>query len=134
MQRIILDTDVASKGFKGQLPPTMLRALGSAQFGITFVTLGELTQWAVWRSWAPRNRARLDQWVSTKAVLPYSEDVARMWGELSGYARRRGRPRPANDTWVAACCLVYQLPLATLNIKDFEDFANHEGLVLVGET
>jgi toxin FitB len=51
-----------------------------------------------------------------------------------GTARRgRGtaRPtRPQNDTWVAACCLAYDLPLATFNIKDFGDFAEHEGLTL----
>jgi len=44
----------------------------------------------------------------------------------------RGRPRPANDTWIAVCCLVCEVPLATLNIKDFADFAEHEGLELVG--
>jgi predicted nucleic acid-binding protein len=33
--------------------------------------------------------------------------------------------------WIAACCLVHDLPLATLNIKDFEDFAEHHGLRLI---
>jgi ABC-type multidrug transport system ATPase subunit len=47
-------------------------------------------------------------------------------------ARLRGRPRPHNDTWIAACCLAYDLPLATLNVKDFKDFAEHEGLTLIG--
>jgi predicted nucleic acid-binding protein len=42
-----------------------------------------------------------------------------------------GWPRPVNDTWVAACCLAYRLPLATLNIKDFADFAQHDGLTLI---
>jgi predicted nucleic acid-binding protein len=36
-----------------------------------------------------------------------------------------------NDTWIAACCLVAGLPLATLNIKDFEDFTEHDGLQLI---
>jgi predicted nucleic acid-binding protein len=43
------------------------------------------------------------------------EDVAQTWGEISAQARLRGRPRPQNDTWIAATCLVYGLPLATLN-------------------
>jgi predicted nucleic acid-binding protein len=57
-----------------------------------------------------------------------------IWGELSAAATQRGRPRPVNDTWAAACCLAYDLPLATLNIKDFADFADfaeHDGLMLV---
>jgi predicted nucleic acid-binding protein len=37
-----------------------------------------------------------------------------------------------NDTWIAACSLVRNLPLATLNLKDFRDFADHEGLTVIG--
>jgi len=35
--------------------------------------------------------------------------------------------------WVAACCLHYDLPLATLNVKDYRDFAEHEGLALIAD-
>ncbi|MPZ85306.1 MAG: type II toxin-antitoxin system VapC family toxin [Actinophytocola sp.] len=131
MNRVILDTDVASLSFKNRLPASLLARLGHAQFGITFVTLGELTQWATLRDWGPRNRARLAAWITPKAVLPYADDVAQRWGQISGRAIRRGRTRPANDTWIAACCLVFDLPLATLNVKDFADFAEHEGLTIV---
>lgn len=41
-------------------------------------------------------------------------------------------PARVNDTWIAASCLVRGLPLATLNIKDFNDFADHDGLRVVG--
>ena len=82
MNRIILDTDVASFIFKDRLPPTLLSRLGRAQFGITYVTLGELAQWVTLRNWGPRNRARLNAWIASKAVLPYSDDVARMWGDI----------------------------------------------------
>ena len=45
----------------------------------------------------------------------------------------RARPSsPVNDTWIAACCLVRNLPLATLNVKDFRDFVDHEGLPVIG--
>ncbi len=37
-----------------------------------------------------------------------------------------------NDSWIAACCLTRNLPLATLNLKDFRDFADHEGLTVIG--
>jgi predicted nucleic acid-binding protein len=71
--------------------------------------------------------AFLDQLV----VLPYDSQVARIWGQLQAYAQLRGRPRPVNDSWIAACCLSRNLPLATFNVKDFTDFAEHEGLVLI---
>jgi predicted nucleic acid-binding protein len=131
MNRVILDTDVASLSLRDKLPAGPLARLGRAQFGITFVTLGELTQWATFRDWGPRNRDRLTAWIGRRAVLPYSDDVARTWGEISARARRRGRTRPANDTWIAACCITFGLPLATLNLKDFTDFAEHEGLTII---
>ncbi|MBN1170657.1 MAG: hypothetical protein JXA67_00615 [Micromonosporaceae bacterium] len=63
-------------------------------------------------------------------VVPYDRAVCRTWGLLQARAQRRGRPRPQNDTWIAACCLVNDVPLATFNVKDFSDFAEHEGLRL----
>lgn len=131
MERIILDTDVSSLSIKNRVPPALVALLGAAQFGITFVTLGELTQWTVLRDWGPGSRENLARWLASRPVLPHSDDVARKWGEISAYAIRRGRKRPVNDTWIAACCLVYGLPLVTRNIKDFEDFVEHEGLDVV---
>ena len=34
--------------------------------------------------------------------------------------------------WIAACCLAYEAPLATLNLKDYEDFAEYHGLPILG--
>lgn len=35
--------------------------------------------------------------------------------------------------WVAACALRHNLPPITLNNKDFADFEEHHGLLLLGE-
>jgi predicted nucleic acid-binding protein len=131
-RRIILDTDVASLGIKNALPLALLRELLGAQVGITFVALGELIRWALLRNWGQQKIAGLRHWLSVRPRLPYSDDAARKWGEISAYATRRGRPRPQIDSWIAACCLVYGLPPATLNVTDFEDLAEHEGLIIVG--
>ena len=80
----------------------------------------------------PAKLASLADWRQHVVTLPYSEQVAVRWGELQARAERRGRPRPVNDTWIAASCLVRDLPLATLNNKDFSDFADHDGLRIVG--
>jgi toxin FitB len=131
MERIILDTDVASLSFKRELPPSLLPRLVGCLPYIAFTTLGELTRWADQRHWLQRRRAHLEHWLSSVVVLPGTERVARTWGHLSASAALRGRPRPHNDTWIAACCLTYEMPLATLNIKDFRDFAEHDELTLI---
>ena len=74
MNRVVLDTDVASRSFKRLLPPELLAKLIGREASITFVTQAELTKWAERRQWGP---------------------------------------------------------LATLNVKDFRDFAEHDGLTLV---
>jgi toxin FitB len=51
-------------------------------------------------------------------------------GEITTAAQRGGRPRPCNDSWIAACCIEGRLPLLTLNRRDFADFAEQDGLVL----
>ena len=112
MRRVILDTDVVSLSIKEQLPPALLRELLVAQVGITFITLGELTRWATLRQWGPIRRAELAGWLATRPTLPYTDDVARLRGEISAHATRRGRPRPQNDPWIAAACLAYDLPRA----------------------
>jgi hypothetical protein len=98
---------------------------------ITFVTLGELTKWTVLRDWGPRRLADLASWRRKVVLLPFDEAVATKWGEIQADAQLRGRPRPINDSWIAACCLAHGLPLATFNTKDFGDFAEHDGLSLI---
>jgi predicted nucleic acid-binding protein len=128
---VVLDTDVASLSFRNRLPPRLAARLVGRQPLLSFVTVGELTKWTKLRHWGPRNTAMLDGWLSDKPVIPGSRSIAAIWGNLSATANQRGRPRPVNDTWIAACCLAYDLPLATLNLKDFKDFAEHHGLRLL---
>jgi predicted nucleic acid-binding protein len=132
VQPVILDTDVASLLHRRKLAGPLAARLIGVEPLITFVTLGELTKWAEIRNWGPRRRDELASWLSGIPVLPGDEAVATVWGRLSAAAARRGRPRPVNDMWIAACCLAHEVPLATVNLKDYEDFAEHHGLRLLG--
>ncbi|HEY6310679.1 MAG TPA: PIN domain-containing protein [Streptosporangiaceae bacterium] len=128
---VVLDTDVASRVIKRQLGDPLAARLTGATWCVTFVTVGELWQWATMRSWGPRAREDLEHWLGRVVVLNSDDATSRTWGRISAAARRRGRTRPANDSWIAASCLVHRFALATLNVKDFEDFAEHEGLLLI---
>jgi predicted nucleic acid-binding protein len=128
---VVLDTDVVSRLHKRTLPASLLGQLVGMAPCVTFVTLGELEKWAVLRAWGHQRRASLAHWLDGVPRLGYDDEVARVWGRLAGEAVRRGRTRPTNDMWNAACCLVEGLPLATLNVKDYTDFADHHGLTLI---
>ena len=131
MSVVVLDTDAASSLLRRRAPAALAQALVGQVPAITFVTLGELTKWTLVRHWGPRSVNNMRAFVASLVVLPYDQRVATRWGELQAYAQLRGRPRPVNDSWVAACCLVRELPLATFNVRDYADFVEHEGLELV---
>jgi len=128
---VVLDTDAASHLFRGRVDENVTRHMLGSTLAITYVTVGEMTKWTLVRRWGPQRLAKLQTFFSELVILPYSPRVAVQWGDLQAHAQLRGRPRPANDTWIAACCLVRELPLITYNRKDFEDFAEHEGLNLL---
>ncbi|MFE3177897.1 type II toxin-antitoxin system VapC family toxin [Amycolatopsis sp. NPDC059090] len=130
---VVLDTDVVSKILKRQLPAPLAAKLASQRVVITFVTLGELTKWAEIYGWGPARRAALHAWLDKVVTLPYHDNVAHTWGLISAHAHQRGHRSDSNDSWIAACCLAYGLPLATLNTKHYTAFATHERLQLVTE-
>jgi toxin FitB len=114
---VVLDNDVASALLRGRVSDALSRRLAGEVPSITFVTLGELTKWTLVRRWGPRSLATMRTFLAGLVVLPYDKRVAIRWGELQAFAQLRGRPRPANDTWIAACCLVRELPLFSFNFK-----------------
>lgn len=131
MTLVVLDTDVSSAILRGRLDARIAARLVGLQPVVTFVTVGELAKWTELRSWGPQRLASLADFYRRFPVLPYSPKVPGIWGHLQAAPQRRGRPRPVNDSWIAACCLDHGLPLVTQNRKDFEDFADHEGLHLL---
>lgn len=131
MAYVVLDTDVASQSIKNRLPGPLAAKLTGYSWAVSFVTVGELWHWAEMRNWGGPSRDHLERWLSRVVVVESDEAVSRAWGRIYAQSKRRGRPRPQNDSWIAACCLANELPLATLNTKDYLDFAEHNGLELI---
>lgn len=81
---VVLDTDAASQLQKERLPKDLIaRHLTSNQLATTFVTEGELEEWAERRSWGPQRRDELHTWTRRLYVLPYDQRVACLWGGLA---------------------------------------------------
>jgi toxin FitB len=128
MGQIVLDTDVVSLHYKQRLPAKVRQhMLGQTRY-ITFATAGELRKWQVTRDWGWARRTGLQLRLDSKWVLPYNRRVAWTWGRIAARAMRRGRTLPANDLWIAACCIERRLPLLTMNRRHFEDLERQEGL------
>jgi toxin FitB len=128
---IVLDTDVVSNILRDRLDSRLETRLLGRDLAITYVTLGELTHWVALRGWGAVRRRRLDNFLDGRAVLPGSKRVAETWGRMTALATQNGTPQPINDSWIAACCLTYRVPLATLNVKDYTYYVNAHGLELI---
>jgi predicted nucleic acid-binding protein len=128
---VVLDTDIASQSIKRQLSGPLAARLTGQAWCVAFVTVGELWQWASARGWGRQAREGLERWLDRVIVLHSDDAISRTWGNIAADARGRGRPRPVNDSWIAACCIAHNLPLATGNVKDYQDFAEHNGLRMI---
>lgn len=131
MTLLVVDTDVAAAILNNQVPARLASLLAGQHVGVTFVTVGELSRWAAIHDWGPRKLADLAVWRGLVVVLGYDDRIAMTWGRLQARAELRGRPHSASVTWIAACCLAWERPLATFSSEDYADFAVHEGLSLL---
>jgi len=53
-------------------------------------------------------------------ILPFDDRVATKSGEIYHKLRRENKMIEFRDIFIAATCIVYEMPLKTLNIKHFE--------------
>jgi predicted nucleic acid-binding protein len=97
---------------------------------VAFITVAELHYGAYNAGWGERRLAQLEQTIRRYAVLPYDDNLAKLWGKLRAKARATGSPLGqadhANDLWIAACSIYYQAPLLTGNRRhmcDLEDLS-----------
>ena len=93
---------------------------------ISQVVLGEL-EFGVFSSREDRqaqNRAALEDFLSSVAIAPLSNEVARGYGRLRADLKRQGRLIGPNDLWIAAHALCLDLLLVTGNTREFSQVAN----------
>ena len=71
------------------------------------------------------NRKRVDEFAAATVVRPCDVETAREYGRIKDPLRRKGRPLPENDIWIAATALRHGLALATRDAH----FQTVDGLV-----
>jgi tRNA(fMet)-specific endonuclease VapC len=92
------------------------------------IVLGELYYGAHKYSRVKENIARINEFASQCAVL-FTDLVAAQWYAQIKYGlRRKGRPIPENDIWIAAIALQYDLILVTRDnhFQDIEGLQVHK--------
>lgn len=129
---LLLDTDVLSLMMRGSLDPDT-SGLRAYDWCVSWITVGELTKGAALAKWDLRKWTDIADWLGRTLIVPSDLRVSYTWGQLAAAAQQRGRKSPVNDTWIAAAAIAHDMPLATRNVKDYADFAEHHGLELIAD-
>ncbi len=108
--RYLLDTSIVIPILRKE--PSATSALtGAEELFISAVVLGELYYGAYRSTNSEQNLQEIKRFTENCIVLEVNNSVAESYGLLKDYLRRRGKPIPENDIWVAATALLYELPL-----------------------
>ena len=105
------------------------RHLSGKVVGIVFVTVAEMHYGAEKNGWGEKRRQQLVEHLKNFVVLPYNNDIAKVYARIVVARERAGRPISWPDAWIAATALWHNIPLVTHD-SDFEGIA---GLQLVTE-
>jgi tRNA(fMet)-specific endonuclease VapC len=110
--RYLLDTNVAIRILNQDIAVAARRGSELEMF-LSVVVVGELLFGANLSSQPTLNRARIDRLSELCPMVPQDLATADHYASLKAALRRKGRPIPDNDIWIAACALRHGLTLAT---------------------
>ena len=107
---LILDTNALSAAAERE--PSALEVVARAErLTIPVIVLGE------YRLGIAQSRHRvsyenwLREWTAAVTVLDIDDDTTHSYAAIGLELKKKGKPIPANDLWIAALCRQYSLPL-----------------------
>ena len=113
--RILLDTNIVIAALASD-SDVLAQIADTDEFFVSTTVLGELMYGAQSSSRLKDNRDRLDAFVSRGKFLECDKRTATHYGTIKTRLRRKGRPIPDNDIWIAASAMQHSLLLATRDV------------------
>jgi tRNA(fMet)-specific endonuclease VapC len=119
--RLLIDTNAYS-AFKGGDPETLDVLRMADEVHLSVIVLGELLAGFAAGTQEPRNRRELAAFLDSPrvSVLPATSATAAYYATVFGQLRRKGRPIPTNDLWIAATAMEHGAVLLTHD-KHFDE-------------
>ncbi len=110
--RYLLDTNIAIALFSEEVE-VQERAKNAGVVALAPPIIGELYYGAQKSHKVLENRHKIDSFVQQNAFFPCDLETAQWYGIIKDQLRRKGRPIPNNDIWIAAIAMQYDLILVT---------------------
>ena len=110
--RYLLDTNIVIALFSDEIA-VQERARSAAVVALAPPIIGELCYGAQKSSRDAENLRRIDNFVQRNAFFLCDLETAQWYGIIKDQLRRKGRPIPDNDIWIAAIAIQRGLILVT---------------------
>jgi predicted nucleic acid-binding protein len=109
---LILDTNALSAA--AECDPAALEVVASAErLSVPVIVLGEY-RLGIAQSWYRTDYENwLREWIAAVAVLQIDEETSHFYAAIGLELKRKGKPIPANDLWIAALCRQHALPVVS---------------------
>jgi tRNA(fMet)-specific endonuclease VapC len=110
--KVLLDTNIVSALLKGESIIADNLDKSEAIY-IPIIVVGELYYGASFSSQVEKNIAGLKNITSRYQILSLDEETTIVYGHIKTALRKKGKPIPENDIWIAAIAMQHNLSLAT---------------------
>ncbi|MCB9050781.1 MAG: type II toxin-antitoxin system VapC family toxin [Lewinellaceae bacterium] len=124
-EQLALDTNIAIDILNGNKRVIQLLEEVSTLF-LPVTVCGELLFGAKNSGRPVENEILFRQFINACTILSCGIAIADTYSEVRKKLKDKGRPIPENDIWIAATCIVYDIPLATRD----QHFKEVDGLEL----
>jgi len=128
MKDLLIDTNIYTHALKGD--PEVVTVLQQAhEIGLCPVSIGELLSGFKGGKKEQENRRELEEFLDSPRVRVYGIDEAtsEFYAEILHNLRKKGKPIPTNDIWIASVAFQHGLALFS---KD-QHFKDIPGLLMV---
>ena len=124
--KVLLDTTAAT-AILNEDSSAIALANDAQTILVPVIVLGELYWGALNSTYVQENMAKIHDLLTTKLLLNCDPDTALVYAEVFLKLRRKGKPIPQNDIWIAALAVQHNLIVATRD----EHFDRVDGLSTV---
>jgi tRNA(fMet)-specific endonuclease VapC len=109
---LILDTNALSAAADGE--PAAMEVIAKAErLSVPVIVLGEYRLGIAQSRHRREYESWLQQWVATVTILEIDEETTYYYAAIGVELKRKAKPIPANDLWIASLCLQYALPVVS---------------------
>ena len=107
---MILDTNALSAA--AEHDPSALKVVARAeQIAVPVIVLGEYRLGIAQSRYRASYENWLQEWITSVTVLDIDNETTRSYAVLGLELKKKGKPIPTNDLWIAALCHQHSLPL-----------------------